>query len=79
MTGPDDIEAFSGDLEIADRIVERTKKGVKPGREMMAEEVRPFIRAYVIMRSQLEAASKFFAEQKERELQGMSVGEKRPD
>ncbi|WP_439150815.1 hypothetical protein [Sulfitobacter sp.] len=74
MIPKDDIEAFAPDLEAADRIVERTKRGVPPGREMMADEVLPFIRAYVLMRDLAANSAAFMAELHARELDGMGVG-----
>lgn len=73
MISKDDIDAFADDLETADRIVGRTKDGVPAGREMMADEVMPFIRAYVLMRSISERAADFMHDLHQRELQGMDT------
>ena len=73
MISGDDIDAFAPDLEIADRIVERAKQGVPAGREMMADEVDAFIRAYVLMRSLAEKSAAFMQELHKRELQGLDV------
>lgn len=74
MIGPDDIEAFADDLETADRIVDRAKRGVPAGRHMHANEELPLIRAYVLLRAQLEDAANFMAQQHEREIAGMGLG-----
>lgn len=58
MIGPDDIEAFSEDLAVADRIVSRVERGVPRGREVHAGEVMPLIRAYVVLRAALGAVAR---------------------
>jgi len=73
MISEQDIDAFSGDLETADRIVERVKSGVPAGREMMADETMAFIRAYVLMRDTAERSAKFMMELHQRELTGMDI------
>lgn len=73
MINETDIEAFEADLIMADNIVDRVKRGVPAGREVMADEVLPFIRSYVLLRSQLGDAAKFMAELHKRELQGMDT------
>lgn len=75
MINADDIEAFADDLETADRIVERVKEGVPAGREMMADEVMPFIRAYVLMRSTAEQSAQFMQDLHRREMVGMATHE----
>jgi len=71
----DDIDALAPDLETADRIVERVKSGVPAGREMMADETIPFIRAYVLMRDLAAKSAAFMVEQHAREIEGMSVSD----
>ena len=73
MISEQDIDAFSDDLETADRIVERVKSGVPAGREMMADETMAFIRAYVLMRDTAERSAKFMVELHQRELTGMDI------
>ena len=73
MLNKDDLEAFADDLDTADRIVERVKAGVPAGREMMADEVMLFIRAYVLMRDTAERSAKFMVELHQRELTGMDI------
>jgi hypothetical protein len=79
MINETDIEAFADDLEAADRIVERAKRGVPSGRHIMADEEIPLIRAFVLMRSQLTDAAKFMQELHQRELKGMELGEPRKE
>ena len=76
MISGEDLEAFAPDLEVADRIVERAKAGVPRGRHIMANEEMPLIKAYVLMRSQMEDAAKFMAALKAREESGMAAHEK---
>lgn len=56
MIGPEDIEAFAGDIEVADRVVERVAQGVPSGREMHAAEVASVLRALVLWKSAAFAA-----------------------
>ena len=73
MLSEKEIESVSDDLIVADRIVERVKLGTVAGREMMADEVDAFIRAYVLMRSLAEKSASFMHELHKRELQGLDV------
>ena len=73
MINETDIEAFSDDLEIADRIVERAKEGAVDGRHINANEVMPFIRAYVLMRNTASRSADFMTELRKRELSGMDT------
>ena len=73
MISQDDIEAFADDLEIADRIVERAKAGVVDGRHIMANEVMPLIRAYVLMLDIASRSAEFMTEQHKRELRGLDI------
>lgn len=77
MISGDDIEAMADDFDTADKIVDRVRNGVPAGREMMADEVMPFIRAYVVMQDTAARAAKFMADLHQRELQGMELGEPR--
>lgn len=61
MINETDIEAFADDMAVADRIVERATRGVPNERHIMADEVLPFIRAYVVMRDTAAQAGQFFA------------------
>lgn len=79
MINNTDIEAFSDDLIIADKILERAKKGVTDGRQMHANEVMPFIRAYALMRDVAEKSAAFMTEQHRREIAGMSVADLKAD
>jgi len=73
MISADDLDAFSEDLETADRIVERVRAGVPTGREIMADETMALIRAFVLMRDTAERSAKFMAELHQRELTGMDI------
>ena len=73
MINETDLEAFADDLATADRIVERVKAGVPAGREIMADEIKPLIRAFVIMRHTAERSAKFMTELHSRELTGMDI------
>ena len=73
MINETDIEAFADDLEIADRIVYRAKEGVPDGRHINANEVMPFIRAYVLMRDTAARSATFMTELHKRELAGMDT------
>ena len=75
MINKDALADFSADLITADKIVERVKAGVPAGREMMADEVMPFIRAYVLMRETAAESAAFMAEQHAREMAGMAVAD----
>lgn len=68
-------EHVAQDLEIADRIVERAKRGVPDGRHVNADEVLPLIRAYFVMRERLAEAAAHLSSQYQRDLEGMSLHE----
>ena len=68
-------DSLETDLEIADRIVARALEGVPDGRHIHANEVMPFIRAYVAMRGLAADAGAFMEELKAREMQGMGLHE----
>lgn len=73
MISRDDIDAMAPDLETADRIIERAKRGVKPDRLFHANEIEPFLRAYVVMRNTAQDAANFMTAQKAREEASMKT------
>lgn len=73
MIGPDDLDAFAEDLDIADCVVKRAKDGVPDGRHIHANEVLPMIRAYVLMRDVAARSAEFMQELHARELRGLDV------
>ena len=71
---PDEkLDDFAGDLEIADQIIERARDGRRLDRIFHANEIAPFLRAYVLMRAAAQEAGSFMAQLKEREEDGMKV------
>ena len=78
MISNEDIQAFSGDLATADRIIERAKRGVPAGRHIMANEEMPLIRAYALLRATAEKAAEYMTEQHQREVDGMGLGPTKP-
>lgn len=73
MIDQEQIDNWASDLETADTILDRVKHGVPSGREIMANEVIPFIRAYAIMRDMAEQSAAFMKQMHDRELQGMDI------
>lgn len=65
-------DTYEADCEVFDRVVERLRRGVPEGREMMAEEVRPFIRMAIFWR---QAAWDISADKLARQAESMSIGE----
>lgn len=72
MIGPEDIEAFAPDLEVADKIVSRAMKGATKYRHIRSDEEMPLIRAYFIMRDLAQQGASFMAAQKQASLDGMA-------
>lgn len=68
-------DTIESDLAVADRIVARAVEGVPDGRHIHANEVMPFIRAFVAMRAAAQDAADFMSALKEREMQGMGLHE----
>jgi hypothetical protein len=50
MISNDDIEALGPDIAIADKVVERAKKGATRFRHVRDQEEMPLLRAYVLWR-----------------------------
>lgn len=71
---PDEkLDDFAGDLEIADQIIKRARDGRRLDRIFHADDIAPFLRAYVLMRAAAQEAGIFMAQLKEREEDGMKV------
>lgn len=74
MLNQSDIEAMAPEIEVFDRVIERVKRGVPAGREIMANEILPFIRVAVLMRDVAEQSARYMAAQYAREIESMSLG-----
>ena len=73
MISQDDIDAMADDLETADRIIKRAEEGRKIERLFHANEIMPFLRAYVVMRNTAQDAANFMTAQKQREKDAMRL------
>lgn len=59
------------DEQVFQRVLDRVERGVKPQREMQADEVMPFIRAAARWRT---AAQNLWADKMQAERDSMSLG-----
>lgn len=74
-----DLDAFSDDLEAADRIVDRAKRGVPLGRHIMANEEISLIRAYALMRDAAARSADFMTALHAQQMSAMDVASPRAD